>query len=126
MTSIPPLLAQVEADPTFSWWWDVAQKVGAGATFVMGVVLCFLWRAYQAKDAQLSSEVAYSKERDKQTLTVIMELTTLIRGIDERDKKAASDGQMGTAEILKSIQELKSLVREHFISHRATHSRDAA
>lgn len=117
------------ADPTLSWWWETVQKIGAGATFVMGVVLVFLWRAYQAKDAQITTvtkekdaqlavEVAYSRDRDKQTLVVMSELMTLIRGIDERDKKAADSSLTSTSEILKAITELKGIVREHFIASR--------
>lgn len=124
MTVLHTLLAQAPSDPSFSWWWDVAQKVGAGATFVMGVVLCFLWRAYQAKDAQLTSEVAYSKERDKQTLTVMLELTTLIKGMDVRDSKSSDRLDAGVTAILSSISELKHTIREHFLSKKPT--RDAA
>jgi hypothetical protein len=105
------LLAQasITTDPTFSWWWDTAQKVGAGATFVLGIVVFVLARAYSDKDKALASEVVYSKDRDKQTLTVMLELTALIRGIDQRDKETAGS----TAVVIAAIADVKATILQH-------------
>lgn len=109
---IETFLAQASGstmDPAFSWWWDTAQKVGAGATFVLGAVVVALARAYSEKDKALTTEVAYSKERDKETLKVMLELTQLIKGIDQRDKDASGN----TAELLRAIADVKSCILQH-------------
>lgn len=114
MTStILSTLADVPGDPNFSWWWDTAQKVGAGATFVLGIVVAFLWKAYLDKDKQLGVEVAYSKERDKQTLTVMLELTSLIKGIDQQNKVDASVFAAGISSLLTAISDVKATVIAH-------------
>lgn len=125
------ILAQVPGEPTISWWWETAQKIGPGASFVLGVVVVVLWKAWvdkdkqlvaqanawqlivDAKDKQFQSEVAYSKERDKQTLTVMIELTTLIKGIDTRDISSAKELDNGIKAVLEAVADLKNTIREH-------------
>lgn len=120
------LIAEVNPDPTFSWWWDTAQKVGAGATFVLGVVVCFLWKAYLDKDKQLGAEVSYQKDRDKQNLTVMLELTNLVKTMDQRDTKSADETKASTGEVLKAIGELKNLIIQHMAAAQTHSSRSAA
>ncbi len=111
--ALMPFLAVDPTDPNFSWWWDTAQKVGAGATFVLGIVVAFVWKAYLDKDKQLGAEVLYGKERDKQTLTVMLELTALIKGIDQQNKVDASVFQSGIASLLAAIADVKNTVIQH-------------
>ncbi len=126
------ILAEAAVDPSMVWWWDTAQKIGAGASFVLGIGVAFLWRALEnkdkalaaqqqawqaivdAKDKQFQTEVTYSKERDKQTLTVMLELTNLIKGMDSRDISNAKDYGIGLKAVLDAVMELKTMIRDHF------------
>ncbi len=107
------ILAQAASDTSIAGAWDVAQKVGAGGALVLIVVVIFLWKAYLAKDKQLTDEVTYSKDRDKQTLTVMIELTALIRGIDKRDIDSAGANAVSTKELMTVLAEIKGLIKEH-------------
>ena len=88
-------------------WWDVAQKIGSGAAFVLGIGIYFVWRAY-------TGEVKYSKERDRQTLEMLMKLTTVIDGMEKRDEKAAATHDETKRELLAAIGDLKETIVTHF------------
>lgn len=108
--SLAATIAQIAASPdTGGWWsflWDVAQKVGSGGFVVASVIIYKLWPSYQA-------ELAYSKDREKQTLTVLLELTTLIRGLDAHDKDAVSRHVESTKTVMDAIGKLSSLIERH-------------
>lgn len=111
------ILAQASVESsTLATAWDVAQKVGSGGALVLIVVVYYLGRAYQQKDAALTAEVAYSKDRDKQTLTVMLELTALIRGMDKRDADFNTAWSTGTASLMAAIVDVKNTIREHLNS----------
>lgn len=110
------ILAQAAPDASIlNGWWDIAQKVGSGGFLVSGVVVFFLAKAYDAKDKALTAEVAYSKDRDKQTLTVMTEYTTLIKTMDARDVLSVSEAKSGTTSILKAIDDLKGTIMHHVL-----------
>ena len=114
MNPLPLIIAQAAPDPTtINGWWDIAQKLGSGGALVLGVVIYFLARAYTEKDKQLTAEVAYSKERDKSTMTIMLELTALIKGMDQRDRDYEGKHHDGLQTLLKELLELKTLLKEH-------------
>lgn len=55
-------------------WWNIAQVAGAGAAVVLGPVAWLLWNRVQ-KDTD------YIRESDKNTLTVLTELTRLLESV---------------------------------------------
>ena len=91
-------------------WWDIAQKVGSGAAFVLGVAVVYLWRAYLG-------EVKYSKERDKQTLEVLIKLTTIVEGIERRDDRTEIRHEETKKALLEAIADLKDTITNHFARH---------
>lgn len=107
-----PLLAEVANDPSIGGAWDVAQKVGAGGALVLIVVCFFMAKALVAKDAQVAAEVSYSKELGKQMLTVTSELSTVIRGMDQRDSKTIDENRISNSQLLQAINELKNAVSD--------------
>jgi hypothetical protein len=103
------LLAQ--ASESISGWFDIAQKIGSGAAFVMGLGIVFLWRAYAA-------ELKYSKSRDQQTLTVLLNLTKIVENLESRDKEFAVLHKESTNALLSAINGLKDLITDHYIKER--------
>ena len=92
--------AQKMNDSGFSNWWEVAKYIGAGATFVLGIVVWKLWPAYQ-------SELQYSKQRDRETLDILSALTKVVQGNDLR----ATEAQR---EVLAAIERLSDTIHTHF------------
>ncbi len=92
-------------------WFDIAQKIGSGAAFVLGIGLIFLWRAYL-------QELTYSKQRDAQTLTVLLNLTNLMETNIERDKETAARAETNMTALLNAVAELRELVRSHYGARR--------
>ena len=83
-------------------WWEIAKYIGAGATFVMGIVIWRLWPAYQA-------EIKYSKQRDRETLEIIGALT---RVVSETEARASTSHQ----EVLIAIQRLSDTIHQHLLN----------
>lgn len=81
-------------------WWDIAQAVGAGATFVLGPLAYFLWRARE-------EDLKYIREADKNTLRILSELTIVM----QTDGK---DGERRQVELLKAIQHSVESIKAHF------------
>ena len=81
-------------------WWEIAKDVGAGATFVLGPLVYFLWTAW-TKDRD------YIREADKNTLKILSELTNLMQA----DGK---DGERRHGEVLKAIQQSVESMKAHF------------
>ncbi len=98
--------------------------IGPGATVVLVVGFYFLGRAYakkdeelkttiDKKDTQLAAEVVYSKDTARQMLTVMAELTSLIRGMDQRDTSSTVEIKALFQTVIASINELKHATRDH-------------
>lgn len=81
-------------------WWEIAKDIGAGATFVLGPLVYFLWNAW-GKDRD------YIREADKNTLKILSELTNMMQA----DGK---DGERRQAELLKAIQHSVESIKAHF------------
>lgn len=132
------ILAEVVTDPSglngwFSALFDIAQKLGIGATVVLGVGYYIQWKEKREqatdwkdllikKDTQLAQEVTYGKDRDRQTLTLLSELTTVIRNIDTRDTAEVGAASISRRELLEAVKEvgtsvagLKTMILEHVI-----------
>lgn len=114
---------------TLAGWWELAKSVGPGATLAMGVGLW--WMAAELgrrsatikdKDTDLKAEVAYSKELTTKQLTVISELTVVIRGIDKRDIDSATLVDNNTNKILTAIKSLETTVIQHALNHNSQKS----
>lgn len=96
-------------------WFEMSKYLGAGAAFVLGIVLFKVWSAYQV-------EVGYSKTRDRETLTILNSLTKVIEQRQVTDDKQESL-------IVRSIDELKReliSLRELIIKHDRSNSRKSA
>jgi hypothetical protein len=80
-------------------WWEIAQLAGAGATVVLGPVVLMFWKRIQ-------DDTNYIRESDKNTLTVLRELTaSLSTGIRDSSSQHAA--------ILTAIQSAVSHIKEH-------------
>ncbi len=113
-----------EADPSTSslaWLWDFAKTAGPGATAVLIVVVYNLAKAYKEKDAQVATEVAYSKKLGQDTLIITGELTTMIKAIDKRDIESVGSSQLGTSQILASLADLKGLIITRLLDQSKDH-----
>lgn len=84
---------------TLNEWFEIAKYIGAGATFVLGIVCWNLWLAYK-------EELKYSKSRDRETLTVLS-------AIVDADKTNLNAHNQSELKILHAIQELKAIIIEH-------------
>ena len=84
--------------PDMTIWMTVATFVGPGGALICGFVSWKLWNAYQA-------EIEYSKLRDKETMTVLGTLTTLLKEEQERIKQEGS-------EVCRSLQEFKNAIEK--------------
>lgn len=109
---------------SLSGWWELAKSVGPGATLAMGFGLWWmaaeLTRRNQTikdKDTDLKNEVSYSKELTTKQLTVISELTTLVRAIDKRDMDSVTVADGNTKQILSAIKSLETTVIQHALNH---------
>lgn len=73
-------------DDMSAWgiWVDIAQKVGAGATFVLVPIAMKLWNALEAANA-------YIRQSDKESLTIITGLSNAIKQGDEQEKTAREE-----------------------------------
>lgn len=77
-----------------SGWWTIAQNIGAGATFVLGVVVYCLW-------ARLSGEWDYSRKRDKETLDVLNGINQLISS-GEREAETHADKLLAAIQLCQT------------------------
>ncbi len=118
---------------SLSGWWELAKSVGPGATLAMGVGLW--WMAAELKrrsdtikekDTDLKAEVTYSKDLTTKQLTVISELTTVIRGIDKRDVDSITLVDNNTRQILSAITDLKTTIINHALGSGGQSSKSAA
>lgn len=116
---------------SLSGWWELAKSVGHGATLAMGVGIWWLVAelgrrtvTIKEKDSDLKAEVAYSKDLTTKQLTVISELTTVIRGIDKRDIDSVNAVDANTNKILGAITDLKNTIITHALgeTHRGQKS----
>lgn len=111
---------------SLSGWWELAKTVGPGATVAMGVGLWWMNgelgrrnKVIETKEADLKAEVTYGKELTTKQLTVISELTTVIKGIDKRDIDSVTAVDANTNKILGAIGDLKNTIIQHALSHNA-------
>jgi hypothetical protein len=138
-----PLLSILAADAEISsldGWWGITQKLGIGATFILGLWVFVLlkqradetkvWQAaLKDKEAQLATEVAYGKSRDRETLTVMSELMGLTRSIDARDKDSIGAVVANQKEVLSAISQVGAqvhTVRDLILEHKAAAKAAAA
>lgn len=61
-------------------WWDIAQLAGAGAALVLGPACWILWQALEKANM-------YIRTSDKESLTVLSGLSTVITRNAERDSE---------------------------------------
>lgn len=118
-----PLIAEASGSmdlTSLNGWWELAKQVGPGATLAMGVAIWWLIAELgrrsviiKDKETDLKAEVAYSKDLTTKQLTVISELTTVIKGIDKRDIDSVSAVDTNTKQILGAIADLKSTIIQH-------------
>lgn len=80
-------------------WFEIAKYIGAGGAFVLGIGCWQLWMAYRA-------EIAYSKTRDKETLTVLSAMVNT-------DKEMLFEGTRREDRILNAIDSLKNIILQH-------------
>lgn len=85
----------------------MAQKIGSGAAFILGVGIIFIWRAY-------IKELDYSKSRDVQTLTVLTNLTVIVQGLEKRDNEFAIKQEQMSNSLLTAIGGLRELIMSHY------------
>ncbi len=120
------LLAEASGTIDFtslSGWWELAKSVGPGATLAMGFGLWWMAaeltrrsNTIKEKDTDLKTEVTYSKDLTTKQLTVISELTTVIRGIDKRDIDSVTAVDSNTRQILSAIADLKGTIIQHALT----------
>ena len=97
-------------------WFEIAKYIGAGATFVLGIAVWKLWKAYQA-------EVSYSKSRDKETLHVLSALTSMLKDAQAQDtlkdeRLMSTIKSLGTdymTEIKGAIHDLRNTIERHIL-----------
>ena len=91
-----------------SSWWEIAKYAGAGATFVLGVVLWKLWPSYQ-------DEVKYSKQRDRETLDVLVALTKVVNDAERRSSEVHNQNTEGIKAVLVAINRLSETIQNHLL-----------
>jgi hypothetical protein len=121
------LLAEAAAPidfTTLSGWWELARSVGPGATLAMGVGIYWMSAelkrrsdTIKEKDTDLKAEVSYSKDLTTKQLTVISELTTVIKGIDKRDIDSVTLVDTNTNKILTAIGALEKTIITHALGN---------
>lgn len=87
---------------SISQWWEIAKYVGAGGAFVLGIVCWKLWSAYR-------EEVTYSKQRDRETLTVLAEMI-------KEDAALTTKLDNHQTQLIQAITELRNTVIAHMQS----------
>lgn len=75
-----------------SQWMELAQQIGVGGTFILGVACVFLWRT-------LRSEQDYLRVRDRETLDVVSNLT----GVLDKQQLLNNDNMTRLLEGLSAI-----------------------
>lgn len=74
--------------------------------FVLGIGGLFLWRAYQ-------EELKYSKGRDAQTLTVLAELTRVMKDLENREAEMLKQQAKSSENLMVAVTQLTDMVRKH-------------
>jgi len=92
---------------SFTELWDLAQKGTPVAIVILAVGGAMLWRAYQL-------ELAYSKSRDRETLTMLLSLSHLITNLDKDKHELREFHTSAKREVLDAIGRLEENVKEHF------------
>ena len=107
--------------PELETWWSIAQKIGSGAAFVLGVGCWKIWAAYR-------EELTYSKTRDRETLAVLSAIVESSKATERAT--AAGDEKVLTAltnhnrellhavngrqtSVLNAIADLKLTIQSH-------------
>ena len=107
--------------PEIETWWSIAQKIGSGAAFVLGVGCWKIWAAYR-------EELTYSKTRDRETLAVLSAIVESSKATERAT--AAGDEKVLTAltnhnrellhavngrqtSVLNAIADLKLTIQSH-------------
>jgi len=80
-------------------WWGIAQQLGLGATFILGVAVVVLWR-------KTVDDQNYIRKRDMESLEVLNKLTTML------DKESAHSGQ-----ILEAVKEARDDIIQHMTAN---------
>ena len=80
-------------------WWDIAQKIGSGAAFVLGLVAWKFW-------LRLQDEWGYQRQRDRETLTVLAEMVSA-------EKESFNVELRREEKVLSAIADLKSTILNH-------------
>lgn len=105
----------------FEQWWEIAKLGSPVAVFIMGVAGIFLWRAYQG-------ELQYSKSRDTQTLTALMDLTKVMENLEKQEdnllrlhmesaKELSSTMTVSTDKLLATLKDMADLLRSHGVEN---------
>lgn len=91
-------------------WWDIAQLAGAGAALVLGVAVRAVWHKWNADQdyhrARYLAIEAYQREADRNTLTVLGDLTNVLKN-DSRDIEQKH------TQLLGAIQQAVESIRSH-------------
>lgn len=85
-------------------WWAIAREIGAGASFILGIVAYCLW-------FRLSSEQDYSRKRDKETLDVLNSISQLVSQ-GEREAETHAD------KVLAAVASCQTTILSHIDSLR--------
>lgn len=80
-------------------WWDIAQKIGSGAAFVLGLVSWKFW-------LRLQDEWEYQRRRDRETLTVLAEMVSA-------EKESFNVELRREDKVLSAIADLKATIISH-------------
>lgn len=92
--------------PNAEAMYEIAKSFGAGAAFLLTVACYVIWNAYR-------EELKYSRERERETLTVLSTLTNSLKDISKdgtlRDDKILE----ATKNILHLIESLQSTILRH-------------
>lgn len=84
----------------------MAKWLGAGATFVLGIVVWVLWPAYR-------EEVQYQRQRDKEISAVLENLTKILAEDTRNDSILNKDITTSLNELKVSMKDLADLIRNH-------------
>ena len=83
----------------FKNWMEIGQKLGAGASVILGAGLVIVWRRYQ-------KECEYSRAQDRATIIMAQGLTSLLDKLQHLNIS-------NTSEILNSLAKLTTMVSDH-------------
>ena len=94
----------------FSQWLSIAEKLGLGATFILGIACWKLWNVF-------NGEREYSRTRDKETLTVVSQLTKVLDNQQTSEvantEKILSHGNHNHEALIRSMASMLERMEKH-------------